>query len=805
MSVGREKRICFISIGSIDGDPRALFLARSLKKLGFTVYGFNIWLNPLLCRNFKIRLRHRYQIYQEFDMEDVEFYRFCKIGLFWSSVFRYLKRRFFKFIPRTEDLSMCIEDMCPSFVHNFSRSKYAKKLKSADIIWGNELLMGGIIAERLAARLRKIFIIDVKEVYAKMSDDSTPAEIGLLERMEKLAFNRSAVLPCVSQKIIEYYSEKHPHCADKFVLLENSRPFEALPVKFEAKQDKIKIILTAGSGGDERGLIEFLKAWCLLDPENAVLHFRLKERPVERVQKYIEAAGETYQKSFFIIPKVLEDEMTLSLLGYDIGLIPYLKSNFNQLYCCPNKFGQYSSAGLAVLSSNTEYITKKIVTHDMGWIYDPLNTEGTANLLKGILAHRKEILEKRQNAYEFARDVYNWDLQVQPLLSMMQSKFMKDSLKVLLLYIKSGVMPQTTADGLNAFAHYSRHSYTYCHYNRRTSLPNFSAFDAIVVHYYGQVYWDFSARLIDALLGFKGLKVIFAQDEFDRLTKNREKYLAIQPHILYSVSARDEHMKERLYPKALFPNLEVRTCLTGYVNPDHDYRRTSTSQRPMHVFYRGNNQGYAYGKLGMEKQQIGLKMLEKLNAVEGIVADIKVRIEDQIYGEAYLEKMSQAKATLATEGGSTLIDDEGVLRTKIIDWCRVHPEATYEDVKAEFSDFYHEDGQYVSNLITPKVFEAILCKTVVICYQGDYCGILRDKENCLMLNKDWSNFEEILAWLRDDERLQALADAAYDDIVLSNRYSYETFLKEFDEVLVKGVNQLGSSIVSSDSLVAEHA
>src|SRR5262249_54439151 len=82
-----------------------------------------------------------------------------------------------------------------------------------------------------------------------------------------------------------------------------------------------------------------------------------------------------------------------------------------------------------------------------------------------------------------------------------------------------------------------------------------------------------------------------------------------------------------------------------------------------------------------------------------------------------------------------------------------------------------------------KVFEAIACKTALILFEGEYSGILRPHRHYIPLRKDFSNVDLVLSHLADDDYLEAMAQHAYDDIVASGRYSYERFVKDFDDLL----------------------
>ena len=52
-----------------------------------------------------------------------------------------------------------------------------------------------------------------------------------------------------------------------------------------------------------------------------------------------------------------------------------------------------------------------------------------------------------------------------------------------------------------------------------------------------------------------------------------------------------------------------------------------------------------------------------------------------------------------------------------------------------------------------------------------------------MLEKDFSNIDEVFEKLADDSFVSAMTDQAYEDIITSGKYSYRSFISEFDRWL----------------------
>lgn len=190
----------------------------------------------------------------------------------------------------------------------------------------------------------------------------------------------------------------------------------------------------------------------------------------------------------------------------------------------------------------------------------------------------------------------------------------------------------------------------------------------------------------------------------------------------------------------------------------------------------------AYGSLGYEKVEIGTKMKQVAREMQ-LIHDIEVCITKQVYGPEYLKRMRNAKATLITESGSSIIDFEGSYRPKIAEEIKNNPNLTLEYFKAKYKDFYAADMKYQIKSIPPKAFEAIVSKTALIAYEGEYSGMLIPEVHYIPLKKDWSNIGEVIAKFKDGDYLQKMINQTFDDIVASEKFSYKSFIKFFDKIV----------------------
>jgi hypothetical protein len=87
------------------------------------------------------------------------------------------------------------------------------------------------------------------------------------------------------------------------------------------------------------------------------------------------------------------------------------------------------------------------------------------------------------------------------------------------------------------------------------------------------------------------------------------------------------------------------------------------------------------------------------------------------------------------------------------------------------------------------MFEAISFKTALVLFEGEYSGVLQPLVHYIPLKKDFSNVDDVLSRLKCDDYLQELTDRAYSDIIGSDRFSYKSFVKDFDNLIARSIKK----------------
>lgn len=300
-----------------------------------------------------------------------------------------------------------------------------------------------------------------------------------------------------------------------------------------------------------------------------------------------------------------------------------------------------------------------------------------------------------------------------------------------------------------------------------------SRFDGIVIHYSLTIssdeYLSPSAR--DRIRAFKGLKVVFIQDEYRFVNKTCDalRYLGVQ---LLFTCVPDQEV-EKVYPADQLPDIQKIGVLTGYV-PEKLLGRAlpAYNERPIDVGYRARRLPAFYGELAQEKWRIARRFSGDA-AAYGLRCDISYREEDRLYGASWESFLARCKAVLGVESGASVFDFTGEIEKAAAEYEKKHPNATFEEVRERC--FPGLDGRIRLNQISPRCFEAAALGTLMILYEGEYSNVLVSGRHYIPLKKDHSNMRQVVAALRDESEWRQITRQAYEEIAMNPRFGYQHF------------------------------
>ena len=125
----------------------------------------------------------------------------------------------------------------------------------------------------------------------------------------------------------------------------------------------------------------------------------LKERAV--------AQGVTDRVTF--LPPVAVDDLIGKATDFDVGLNPFVAACKNTEVCLPNKFFEYTMAGLASASTDLVELRSHVTRYDLGVLFEPGSSVALAAGLNDLARDRDRLQTYRENAYWAAYRELNWE------------------------------------------------------------------------------------------------------------------------------------------------------------------------------------------------------------------------------------------------------------------------------------------------------------------------------------------------------------------------------------------------------------
>ena len=101
-------------------------------------------------------------------------------------------------------------------------------------------------------------------------------------------------------------------------------------------------------------------------------------------------------------------------------------------------------------------------------------------------------------------------------------------------------------------------------------------------------------------------------------------------------------------------------------------------------------------------------------------------------------------------------------------------------------------------MITPRVFEAIALQTPLVMFPGEFNGILKAHRHYIVLERDFSNVEDVMSKITDENYLKMVADRAFREIGKNPEYGFENFVKRVEAALERELLNRGYSISSNN-------
>lgn len=383
-------------------------------------------------------------------------------------------------------------------------------------------------------------------------------------------------------------------------------------------------------------------------------------------------------------------------------------------------------------------------------------------------------------------------------------------MRLLVLYHAGFTHTATIFHYLDSFRRYSRHNVEFFNIDQTYDWRlDFSGYDALFVNYCTVAVSRleeppfFMRHLGDALRKFRGPKIAAIQDEYD-FTDRATRWLRKTGFDVVLTNLPAEGVPQ-LYPPSRFPDTRFERVLTGYISEEliEDADRVRPlAEREIVLGYRGRELPFRVGDLGWHKSEIG-RQFKPAAMARGIPCDIETNEDARFHGGGWFDFIRRCQVHLGTPSGSNVFDFDGSLHEYVRRAWERNQKITYLDVREKIQR--HTVG-FDMGQISPRVFEAVACRTALALMRGSYSGVLKPDEHYVAVSPDYSNINEVLDRILDTPAMQAMADRAYDHVIGNSGNHYRGFVGRIDDLFDEAAGAPPTncrSSISADSASAD--
>ena len=323
------------------------------------------------------------------------------------SVFRKLKTLFTSIIIDLGGISLCI-------ANNIFMALAAMKLKKTNIYHGHDL--DTLLAGYLCSRFRRAKLIyDFHEAYPEQFSPGTRTRIWkyFFSTLETLLINKAEIKITVCCSLSNWAINRYS--SDCVMVIMNTPRYIKYPAP--EKKDAEKLVLYHGYFFKDRGIEELIESSKYINGARLIIR---GFGPTESVLRRIVKEQRLENKVLFAVP-VKMDELIKYASEADIGVIPYIATNLNNMFTTPNKLFEYMMAGLAVAGSDLPELRNIIIGNNVGRVFDPTDPKDIARAINEILDDEELLFRMKSNSLKAAREKYNWEIEGQKLIAIYEN------------------------------------------------------------------------------------------------------------------------------------------------------------------------------------------------------------------------------------------------------------------------------------------------------------------------------------------------------------------------------------------------
>lgn len=281
------------------------------------------------------------------------------------------------------------------------------------------------------------------------------------------------------------------------------------------------------------------------------------------------------------------------------------------------------------------------------------------------------------------------------------------------------------------------------------------------------------------LAKINAVKIALPQDE--HFKSNFLNDIINKYNISHVFSVSPPHLWRKIYNNVDPNKTKFYRVLTGYISDNtlQYINNISNERRDIDICYRSikkdsnNLTRFWLGRHGNLKWQIA-EIFSKCAIHAKLVTDISINQKDILLENKWYDLLLSSKYILGVEGGSSIHDPDGKIHSKTKNFLKLNPNASF--IEAEKNCFPDLDDKFRYVAISPRHLEACATKTCQILIEGEYNNILQPWIHYIPLKDDFSNIIQVIQFIKSSSLRNRITSNAYNDVILSNSYTYEKFI-----------------------------
>lgn len=236
---------------------------------------------------------------------------------------------------------------------------------------------------------------------------------GYIRRLERNHVHGAAFVSTVGDGIADALQHEYA-LRQRPVVIRNTPPFEAMP---ERAPGDVMTVLYQGVFNEDRALDELIRSVPLWRDEFRLVLRGFGRPKYEQYLRQLATSSPARARIEFAQPAPMVELVRLANEA-DIGIHPIPATTTQTRYCLPNKFFEYTMAGLALCVSAAPEMVRLLELHDLGTSFTESTPEAIAAAVNSFT--REAVAAHKRNALRAAHEL-SWQSERNRLLAQYET------------------------------------------------------------------------------------------------------------------------------------------------------------------------------------------------------------------------------------------------------------------------------------------------------------------------------------------------------------------------------------------------